>query len=699
MEPVVVDPESEQDSSTTASPTTETITPDSQPAAAETGHGRKRGRDDDCKDDEDDQGRSTTLQQWEDWRVQLTELLVNCCGEGSNDDEPSRVAAAVVDLLKQNVPPSDDKNTIPHRFVTLPPLTDKTHRKRVHEWIRQYWSADKLGFADTQDGGVIRIWHPYYAREMPDYNKFENGGSKKRAKGSDKKYIELVLYKENMDTGFAISQLQKRAVGPPGRDRRAGRGGRGGRPQNEWRVGHAGMKDKRGVTSQFITIPASTQIEQFCRTWNGNGPKTNSSNGGGGNTVDSGVALLRVGGFRYTDSPLVLGALSGNRFDIVLRNVQGSSTDRAQTKREVEQAVDSLRQFGFINYFGMQRFGKYHDTHLTGMAVIRGDYEQAIDIIMEEKPDENERSQGARAAFQNRFVELTKSSSQGDGQADMEQRRKDAERDVAKKIRPDIGRFAVNEGVILESLVRYPRDYKQAYGSIARTMKMMFMHSVQSYLWNHVASYRISHFGKTVAIGDLVLESNGIDSEKARGHNVPAVRTVTENDISSGKYSLDDVVLPLVGSRTVLPSNSCADIFHSVLKKHNLSMEMLCNPSQDSRDLNFDGDYRNLICHPSDVDAEILAYRDPKEPLLHTDLMSVHGVGIRCASAAGKDAESFPLLGVRAGFSLPSSAYATMALRELMKRPTSSEYQTRLSLGGETNRDQELHSISDGRGT
>jgi tRNA(Glu) U13 pseudouridine synthase TruD len=40
-----------------------------------------------------------------------------------------------------------------------------------------------------------------------------------------------------------------------------------------------------------------------------------------------------------------------------------------------------------------------------------------------------------------------------------------------------------------------------------------------------------------------------------------------------------------------------------------------------------------------------------------------------------------PLIAMRIGFTLPSSSYATMFLRELMKRPTSSEYQSQLTFG------------------
>jgi tRNA(Glu) U13 pseudouridine synthase TruD len=49
--------------------------------------------------------------------------------------------------------------------------------------------------------------------------------------------------------------------------------------------------------------------------------------------------------------------------------------------------------------------------------------------------------------------------------------------------------------------------------------------------------------------------------------------------------------------------------------------------------------------------------------------------------ATGKEDE--PLLAMVVGFTLPSSSHATIARRELMKRPTSSEYQRELKLGGD----------------
>ena len=47
---------------------------------------------------------------------------------------------------------------------------------------------------------------------------------------------------------------------------------------------------------------------------------------------------------------LCLGDLTGNRFTLTLRNITAD-------KGVVEAALGSLKNKGFINYFGLQRFG------------------------------------------------------------------------------------------------------------------------------------------------------------------------------------------------------------------------------------------------------------------------------------------------------------------------------------------------------
>jgi tRNA pseudouridine13 synthase len=74
---------------------------------------------------------------------------------------------------------------------------------------------------------------------------------------------------------------------------------------------------------------------------------------------------IRLGNFSYVDKPLKLGDLSGNRFTITIRNISGSDA-------VVASAMASLQQYGFINYFGVQRFGTSSvPTHSIGKALLQ----------------------------------------------------------------------------------------------------------------------------------------------------------------------------------------------------------------------------------------------------------------------------------------------------------------------------------------
>jgi tRNA pseudouridine13 synthase len=146
------------------------------------------------------------------------------------------------------------------------------------------------------------------------------------------------------------------------------------------------------------------------------------------------------------------------------------------------------------------------------------------------------------------------------------------------------------------------------------------------------------------------------------------------------------------GSKTVEPRiDSITALFSKLLDEMGLTREALTSAG-NSRDLHCTGDYRKLLCIPADVDFQLLEYSDPLQPLVPTDMMRLQGIQIKipntttaASGEAGDDNKSSTLLAMRVGFTLPSSAYATMALRELMKRPTSAAYQGKLELGNSSN--------------
>lgn len=225
---------------------------------------------------------------------------------------------------------------------------------------------------------------------------------------------------------------------------------------------------------------------------------------------------------------------------------------------------------------------------------------------------------------------------------------------------------------ILQSLAKNPFDYKKAFSRIPKNLRMMFIHAVQSLIWNRATSHRIAKMdGNNVLVGDLVRNANKIENSSES-----KVRIVTESDVAAKKYTMEDILVPLVGNKTVFPTNELGDVLKRLLSDIGLTIELFKNV--EDREIRANGDYRNAIVHPKDFDYSIKEYYHPVQPLLQTDLMKMHGEEITMEPKAKEDSPT--LVAMVVGFTLPSSSYATIALRELMKTPTSNEFQMKLKL-------------------
>jgi len=99
------------------------------------------------------------------------------------------------------------------------------------------------------------------------------------------------------------------------------------------KFGFAGIKDSFAITTQYITVPASAVTEAALRA------------------AVAYLPYLQLSKFERCRQRLVPGQLRGNRFILRVRGVRGSAA-------EVQEAMESLQQNGFVNYVGMQRFGK-----------------------------------------------------------------------------------------------------------------------------------------------------------------------------------------------------------------------------------------------------------------------------------------------------------------------------------------------------
>ncbi len=201
---------------------------------------------------------------------------------------------------KEDATPLPPKGVDDEKKSFIFPLIDKKEaRKAIHMLIKSDL-VKPFAVADTVDKRV-RIWHIMFEKQMPNYGNFEKD---ERFKNKPKKqkqewpkdrpnYLQFILYKENIDTGTAAKDIAKIIRLPPKGKNRGGSGG----------LGYAGMKDKRGCTTQFCTVYRKTAQDLMVL----NRQRNNDRRQGGGNSKYGGTTVMRVGHFAYVDTELRLG--------------------------------------------------------------------------------------------------------------------------------------------------------------------------------------------------------------------------------------------------------------------------------------------------------------------------------------------------------------------------------------------------------
>jgi len=228
------------------------------------------------------------------------------------------------------------------------------------------------------------------------------------------------------------------------------------------RIGFAGTKDKRALTTQLFSFE---------------------------NVPPEAIKALRMKDVEVldvsrSDRPLEIGDLVGNRFQIVVRDL-AVAVDRVNSI--AEETARQIRSFGgFPNFFGIQRFGSVRAiTHVVGRHIVRGEFKEAVQTYVA-NPIEGEGSESyeVRAALRDT----------GDVHA-------------ALRSYPKSYGF---EKAILNRLASRPDDYVAALQVLPFNLLLMFVHGYQSYLFNRVLSERLRRglpIHEPVA-GDLVLPAD-----------------------------------------------------------------------------------------------------------------------------------------------------------------------------------------------
>ncbi|MBF0189147.1 MAG: tRNA pseudouridine(13) synthase TruD [Magnetococcales bacterium] len=139
-------------------------------------------------------------------------------------------------------------------------------------------------------------------------------------------------------------------------------------------VGYAGLKDRHAVTVQEFSVPlppkGDSDLDQLRQ--------------GLEESLPEGVRLL---GMSRRSKKIRIGQLVGNRFEIRLRNIDGSK------RQQAEEAVRVLRKQGVPNWFGPQRFGNRGDNAIRGMTWLSAEAEKqkGNNDVKVRKPKRHER--------------------------------------------------------------------------------------------------------------------------------------------------------------------------------------------------------------------------------------------------------------------------------------------------------------------
>ncbi|CAH1427925.1 unnamed protein product [Lactuca virosa] len=498
-----------------------------------------------------------------------------------------------IDKINSN---DEDGVTVTNTSIVLSPSSDKVHRTAVHNFFKE-----KLKFL----GGIMKEAEVLRRGKGRDETPYDSRGSDHWPEHLGK-FLRFHLCKENKDTQEALGVIGKMLGIQP----RA--------------FGFSGTKDKRAVTTQRVTVfkQRANKVANLNKRLIG----------------------IKVGDFSYVNEGLLLGQLHGNRFAITLRGVVADSEDT------VKVAAVALGKHGFVNYFGMQRFGSGSiPTHLIGAKLLKGEWKEAVSMILDPRDDDIRR-----------IREYYKESEDIDGTL------------------RQLPRFLVAEKAILQCLKKCPGNYLQALKAVPRTLRMMYVHSYQSYLWNHAASMRVQKYGnEEVVLGDLVYyEADALPSEGT----CTSVKVVNKEDILSGNYTVSDVVLPLPGSRVIFPNNDIQQYYQDLADKDGVSlMESMHNVKEFSL-TSMTGAYRRVFGKAKDFEWELIKYTDVSIPLATTDLDIVskanEGDGVKKESL---ELELGDQLALKLSFTLPASCYATMAIRELLKTSTSTAFHKTLN--------------------
>ena len=516
-------------------------------------------------------------------------------------------------------------------------VIDRQKRTTIHQDIRRIFDSRLETMTDSDGAMMITAMAEkptFYARTPMDTNtrNHDHGNHRGKDRGNDGrprvqassgakgkpswedlggKYLHFSLYKENKDTMESISYLARQLR----MDARS--------------FQFAGTKDRRAVTVQRVSVERALVHAMISA----------------GRTLRNAY----IGNFEYRPHPLQLGELTGNEFIITLRDCDFHYPVPLESKHVLEgarmivaDALKNLGERGFMNYYGLQRFGTFSiGTEAVGLKMLQGDFQGAVNAILDYSPVSLAAAQDPSSGN----AEKVSIDDRARAHALHSYRTTDRPREAIQQLPR---RYSAEANIMrhLSGRSNHREDYLGALQTISRNLLLMYVHAYQSLVWNVAASQRWKRFGSSVIEGDLVLINEhhdkvggvaqaedvdsdgeaivlpGTDDRAANPDDLfERARALTKEEAESEKYSIFDIVLPTPGYDILYPSNEIGKFYEEFMASERGGG---LNPHDMRRKwkyISLSGSYRKLLARPGkDISYEVKAYKAEHEQFVATDM-------------------------------------------------------------------------------
>ncbi|KAH4863403.1 hypothetical protein HBI42_177200 [Parastagonospora nodorum] len=561
------------------------------------------------------------------------------------------------------------------KAVIAPPISDKEKRTQAHQALRRIF-PNLLESSMEEDQSLRIKATPPAERKGKNKN---GGGGRERGDGPSRgkgqpweelggEYLHFSLYKENKDTMEIVGFLGSKLGG------------------GSKAFGFAGTKDRRACTVQRVCVKRQTAERMY--------------------SFNKILYNAAIGDWKYEPYNLTLGDLKGNEFTITLRDCHFQNEeglDFAQRRQladtVVRKAIEDFSEKGFINYYGLQRFGSFAaSTDAIGCKMLQDDLKGAVDDILAYSdvalaaaegtlPEDSTILVSQDDRNRAKALHLWRTEGKGGPALDLLPRKFTAERNIIQHLSSRNSRNGQHDR---------KSDWQGALMTIPRTLRLMYVHAYQSLVWNVVAGHRWALHADKVIPGDLVLVNEhkdkvpssapapqardiddngevvinptGSENANAGAQDFERARALTADEAASGLYTVWDVVLPQPGYDVEYPQNDIGAFYKSFMASDKGGKLDPMDMRRGWREVSLSGGYRKFLAKPlKPLEFQVHEYVKPDEQFVVTDMQRLRGQGELGGEEGEVDVEGEKKLAVVITLQLASSQYATMALRELMK--------------------------------